>query len=258
MNVADLSLDFPAARKKDSRGGGSERNTLMPNMESWSELSQDLRLADVAVLTFACDQPATLERLHTFWLPELRRLEKVRIPVIVVGCKLDAQGDATQVHKVFYYVQNAVFHPLSPLLDQESLNVKPQCLRALESISILCDHDKDGAQVKCFDGPLLQTTEIVDFKRSIKETLPEGVDDRGLTLTGFLGLFALSIGNGDLETSWKILRKFGYDNDLQLKDDLLPLDLNSRNEVPYVDAAKTTTFGGLPLHKFLSKILKCS
>jgi hypothetical protein len=27
------------------------------------------------VLTYACDRPATLERLSTFWLPELRRLQ---------------------------------------------------------------------------------------------------------------------------------------------------------------------------------------
>lgn len=38
-------------------------------------LGQELKLADVVVLTYACDRPATLDGLSTFWLPELRKLE---------------------------------------------------------------------------------------------------------------------------------------------------------------------------------------
>lgn len=36
---------------------------------------EELKRADAVVLTYACDKPATLDRLSTFWLPELRRLE---------------------------------------------------------------------------------------------------------------------------------------------------------------------------------------
>lgn len=36
---------------------------------------EELKKADAVVLTYACDKPATLDRLSTFWLPELRRLE---------------------------------------------------------------------------------------------------------------------------------------------------------------------------------------
>lgn len=59
-------------------------------------------------------------------------------------------------------------------------------------------------------------------KRVVQEKIPEGVNDRGLTLTGFLFLHALFIERGRLETTWSVLRKFGYDNDLKLKDELLP------------------------------------
>lgn len=79
-------------------------------------------------------------------------------------------------------------------------------------------------QVKCFNAPL-QPSEIVGVKRVVQEKLPEGVNDRGLTLTGFLFLHALFIEKGRLETTWTVLRKFGYNNDIKLADELIPSPL---------------------------------
>lgn len=76
-------------------------------------------------------------------------------------------------------------------------------------------------QVKCFNAPL-QPSEIVDVKRVVAEKLAEGVNERGLTLTGFLFLHALFIEKGRLETTWTVLRKFGYNNDIRLSEDLIP------------------------------------
>ncbi|KAE8687308.1 Mitochondrial Rho GTPase 2 [Hibiscus syriacus] len=229
------------------------------NPEDRGKLAEELKRADAVVLTYACDQPETLNRLSTFWLPELRQLE-VKVPVIVVGCKLDLRDDHQQVSleqvmspimqqfreietciecsaykhiqipEVFYYAQKAVLHPTGPLFDQETQTLKPQCVRALKRIFILCDHDRDGAlsdaelnnfQVKCFNAPL-QPSEIVGVKRVVQDKLIEGVNDRGLTLTGFLFLHALFIEKGRLETTWTVLRKFGYNNDIKLSDDLIP------------------------------------
>ncbi|KAL3654240.1 Mitochondrial Rho GTPase 1 [Castilleja foliolosa] len=227
--------------------------------ENRGKLVEELTRADAVVLTYACDRPETLDRLSTYWLPELRRLE-VRVPVIVVGCMLDKRGDQQpasleqvmapimqqfreietciecsalnhiQIPEVFYYAQKAVLHPTAPLFDQEQQVLKPRCVRALKRIFILCDHDRDGAlsdaelnefQVKCFNAPL-QPSEIVGVKRVVQEKLMEGVDDRGLTLTGFLFLHALFIEKGRLETTWTVLRKFGYNNEIRLRDDQLP------------------------------------
>ncbi|XP_021620427.1 mitochondrial Rho GTPase 1 isoform X2 [Manihot esculenta] len=141
-----------------------------------------------------------------------------------------------QIPEVFYYAQKAVLHPTGPLFDQESQTLKPRCVRALKRIFILCDHDRDGAlsdaelndfQVKCFNAPL-QPSEIIDVKRVVEEKLPggggtdRGVNERGLTLTGFLFLHALFIEKGRLETTWTVLRKFGYNNDIKLADELIP------------------------------------
>ncbi|XP_010931977.1 mitochondrial Rho GTPase 1 [Elaeis guineensis] len=227
--------------------------------ENKTKLISECQMADAIVLTYACDRPSTLDRLSTYWLPELRRLE-IKVPVIVVGCKLDLRDEQQmsleqvmspimqqfreietciecsalrqiQVPEVFYYAEKAVLHPTAPLFDQETQSLKPRCVRALKRIFILCDHDRDGAlsdaelnefQVKCFNSPL-QPSEIVGVKKVVQEKMPEGVNEHGLTLTGFLFLHALFIEKGRLETTWTVLRKFGYDNDIKLRDDLLPL-----------------------------------
>uniref|UniRef100_A0A2P2LK64 Mitochondrial Rho GTPase n=1 Tax=Rhizophora mucronata TaxID=61149 RepID=A0A2P2LK64_RHIMU len=61
-------------------------------LENRGKLVEELKKADVVMLTYACDQPSTLNRISTFWLEELRRLE-VKAPVIVVGCKLDLRDE---------------------------------------------------------------------------------------------------------------------------------------------------------------------
>jgi Ras family protein T1 len=135
-----------------------------------------------------------------------------------------------QVPEVFYYAQKAVLHPTAPLFDQETQTLKPRCVRALKRIFILCDNDRDGAlsdaelndfQVKCFNAPL-QPSEIIGVKKVVQDKLSEGVNERGLTLTGFLFLHALFIEKGRLETTWTVLRKFGYNDEIKLADDLIP------------------------------------
>jgi mitochondrial Rho GTPase 1 len=59
-------------------------------------------------------------------------------------------------------------------------------------------------------------------KKFVQKNLPEGVNERGLTLPGLLFLHARFIEKGPLETTWIVLRKFGYADDVKLADDLIP------------------------------------
>lgn len=43
----------------------------------------------------------------------------------------------------------------------------------------------------------------------------------GLTESGFIFLHSLFIQRGRLETTWTVLRKFGYGDDLSLREDFL-------------------------------------
>lgn len=133
------------------------------------------------------------------------------------------------VGEVFYYALKAVVHPMAPLYDPEIQQLKPLCARALKRIFTLCDTDGDGVlsdaelnafQVHCFNAPL-QPEELAGVKDVVKEKIPEGIKNNGLILPGFLFLHALFIERGRLETTWAVLRRFGYSNELRLQEDLL-------------------------------------
>lgn len=49
----------------------------------------------------------------------------------------------------------------------------------------------------------------------------QGIRDEGLTLEGFIYLHALFIERGRLETTWAVLRRFGYANSLRLSEETL-------------------------------------
>ena len=55
--------------------------------------------ASVIVLCFALDRTATLKRVSTYWMPELRRLG-VHVPVMLVGCKSDIRPADKTLHQV--------------------------------------------------------------------------------------------------------------------------------------------------------------
>ncbi|CAI5463661.1 unnamed protein product [Closterium sp. Yama58-4] len=250
--------------------------------EERGAVEAELRAADTVVITFACDDQASLNSVSSYWLPLLRQLQ-VPVPVVVVGCKLDlrdapgaaavggAEGAAVgaggagggvaqqpldvlvapimdefkevetclecsalrrvQVAEVFFFAQRAVLHPTGPLFDRQTQALRPACVRALMRIFMLCDVDGDGVlsdtelnafQVECFSVPL-QPAELVGVKRVVAEKMVDGVAGNGLTLTGFLFLHALFIERGRLETTWTVLRKFGYSSSLHLREEITRL-----------------------------------
>ena len=124
--------------------------------------------------------------------------------------------------------------------------LKPACVNALKRIFKLCDKNKDGLldsaelndfqvirspgpriemtnrflQSKCFDAPL-QTQELEGIKEMVQRHGPGMVIDDGLTEAGFLYLNTIFIQGGRLETTWTILRSFGYGEDLKLVESFL-------------------------------------
>lgn len=133
------------------------------------------------------------------------------------------------VSEVFYFAQKAVLHPTAPLYDSREHVLKPACVSALKRIFKLCDANKDGVldaaelnefQRKCFDAPL-QLQELEGIKDMVREHAEGGVRDDGLTEAGFLYLHTIFIQRGRLETTWAVLRKFGYAEDLRLTEPFL-------------------------------------
>ena len=158
--------------------------------EDRAQLASQLRSAHCVVLCYAADAPrqGTLQALRTEWLPELRRAASSRpgwpLPVVLLGCKLDAVAAAGQppsggsgasvaclasdvageaptgcvdaslecsartlvaVHAAVYAACAAVLHPVAPLFDARQQALTPDALAALRRIFVLCDADADGA-----------------------------------------------------------------------------------------------------------------
>ncbi|CAJ1905412.1 unnamed protein product, partial [Sphenostylis stenocarpa] len=230
------------------------------SLDKQSKRNEELKRADVVVLTYACNDTMSFSRLSSYWLPELQKLE-VKAPVVVVGCKLDLRDESQQVSlerlmtqllqqfkeivtciecsaatqyqvpEVFYFAQKAVLHPVDPLYDIGSQALTDRCVRALRRIFVLCDRDMDEAlneaelnefQVRCFNASL-QSSEIAGVKSVVQQKVPEGVNSLGLTFPGFIFIHNMFLKKGRPETLWAVLRNFGYDNNLKLKDDFLPV-----------------------------------
>ncbi|KAL0084779.1 EF hand associated-domain-containing protein [Phycomyces blakesleeanus] len=227
--------------------------------EDREQLEAEIRKAHVICIVYAIDDPNTFNRLSLYWLPYIRSLG-VNVPSVLVGNKIDLRGDDVtnqsledevipimnefkevetcvecssrqllNVSEVFYFAQKAVLHPTAPLYDSREHILKPQCIDALKRIFKLCDTDKDNIlndkelnefQRKCFNAPL-QQQELEGVKEVVREHEPAGVNKEGLTETGFVFLHSLFIQRGRLETTWTVLRKFGYGDDLSLREDFL-------------------------------------
>lgn len=140
------------------------------------------------------------------------------------------------VWEVFLFALRAVLHPTGPLYNVSSHDLKPAARMALTRIFHLCDLDSDGYmddkelnafQQKCFGVPLHEE-ELLGVKQVVRDGCP---NDSGLnssdhlTVDGFVFLHHLFIQKGRLETTWTVLRKFGYEvssaGSLELDKELL-------------------------------------
>lgn len=223
------------------------------------DLEREIKQAQVICLVYAVDDAKTFARVPAYWLPYIRSLG-VNVPIVLVGNRIDTRGEdinnpvledeilpimndfkevetcvecsakaIINIKEVFYFAHKSLLHPTAPLYDSKEQDLKPICKAALRRIFKLCDMNRDGVlddeelnqfQIKCFGIPL-QQLELEAIKDLVKDADALGVQGNGLTAEGFLYLHRLFIQRGKLETTWNVLRKFGYDDDLSLREDFL-------------------------------------
>ncbi|XP_016093354.1 mitochondrial Rho GTPase 2 [Sinocyclocheilus grahami] len=212
-------------------------------------LREEIVKANVVCVVYDVTQEETIDKIRTKWIPLVNGgAEKgSKIPIILVGNKSDLRSGSSMetilpimnqfseietcvecsaknlknISELFYYAQKAVLHPTAPLYDPE---------------------DK---QKLCFGNPLAPQL-LRHVKTVVWKNTSDGVQDNGLTLNGFLFLNTLFIQRGRHETTWTILRKFGYDDTLELTDDYLYPPLR-------VSVCCTTELNHLG-HQFLQKL----
>lgn len=242
--------------------------------QSEDMLIEEILKANVVCVVYDVTEEESLERITSFWLPLIRQTaeEETLKPVIIVGNKSDLMDGSTMdtvlpimndytevetcvecsakdlknISEMFYYAQKAVLHPTAPLFSAESKELKPLCQAALTRIFKISDTDNDGLlndkelnefQNRCFNTPL-QGQGLQDVKNVVRKNVEGGLHDGGLTLQGFLFLHALFIQRGRHETTWTVLRKFGYGDDLKLRAEYLcpVIDMGTEQTAELSDA----------------------
>ncbi|XP_031350008.1 mitochondrial Rho GTPase isoform X2 [Photinus pyralis] len=223
------------------------------------QLNDQIKRASVICVVYAVDNDDSLDRVSTYWLPLIRQHHPdYTCPVVLVGNKIDLVDYSTiegvyalmedyaeietciecsaktlkNISEMFYYAQKAVLHPTGPLYNVEKADLTEGCQKALIRIFKICDIDNDGLlndielnnfQSRCFNAPL-QPQVLDDVKGVLRKNLDDGIHHNSVTLKGFLYLHSLFIQRGRNETTWTVLRKFGYNDNLHVsKDYLFPL-----------------------------------
>lgn len=165
--------------------------------------------------------PGAAAKMEEFIKPIMDQFREVDV------CIECSAKTVSNISEVFYFAQKAVLYPTGPVYDVESHTLKPRAQAALKRIFKLCDKDGDSSlndkelndfQHTCFN-VRLQSSELEGVKKVVKDNCPEGGlnADGSLTVRGFIYLHTLFVQKGRLETTWIVLRKFGYDDDLRLK-----------------------------------------
>ena len=223
--------------------------------QSDENLFQEIRKSNVICIVYAVDDDDSIEKISSYWLPLIRDQlgEDHTIPIVLVGNKVDlveysslelilpimnqfseietcvecSAKTLKNISELFYYAQKAVLHPTSPLYSSDDRDLTDKCKKALTRIFKLCDEDNDGVlndselnrfQKQCFNSPL-QSQALEEVKNIVKRNVPDGVFDSGITLSGFLFLHRLFILRGRHETTWTVLRKFGYNDRVELDEE---------------------------------------
>ncbi|XP_049984539.1 mitochondrial Rho GTPase 1 [Alexandromys fortis] len=194
--------------------------------QSDEQLHQEISQANVICIVYAVNNKHSIDKVTSRWIPLIN--ERTDKDSRFSPCSCSAKN-LKNISELFYYAQKAVLHPTGPLYCPEEKEMKPACIKALTRIFKISDQDNDGTlndaelnffQRICFNTPLAPQA-LEDVKNVVRKHLSDGVADSGLTLRGFLFLHTLFIQRGRHETTWTVLRRFGYDDDLDLTPEYL-------------------------------------
>ena len=133
-----------------------------------------------------------------------------------------------RVDDVFLKAQQAVLYPFTPpLYDLETGRLTPECKRAFTRIFRMYDRDHDDLlsdfeldrfqretyHTAVFDRDFAAWKKVVTRNNIHNEVV---IQDGKFTVAGFMAIFDVFISLNKLDVVWQALRKFGYDDDLNL------------------------------------------
>lgn len=131
------------------------------------------------------------------------------------------------VTKVFDKARQAVLYPQNPICDLATCQLTPACRNALTRIFRMHDKDRDGKlsvdelatfQMQTFEVPIFEN-DLSRWKKVLTKQNPTEpvLKDGKFSLANFFAVFDLFVDKNRLDFPWVVLRKYGYDDDLNLK-----------------------------------------
>lgn len=245
--------------------------------QNLDDLKEAIQNADVVCIVFNAGDDDSLCRVAAHWIPTVRKFQPEYAgaykPIILVANKLDLVVDddgpfdqitsiiqefvdveayievsakiQKNVVELFSSAQKAVIYPLAPLFDPLMRVLSTKCQKALINIFKQCDIDGDGLlsdhELNLFQedvfGIPLQKDALDDLKSIIKQSTMDGIINNGMTQTGFLFLHTLSIDKGRHDFTWQVLRKFNYDNQINLIDGGDPVSSDEFGDENLIDGS---------------------
>jgi GTPase SAR1 family protein/Ca2+-binding EF-hand superfamily protein len=152
-----------------------------------------------------------------------------RFPFVRQCIKCSAKN-LLRVDDVFLKAQQAVLYPfVPPLYDLKTGQLTIACKRALTRIFRMFDRDNDGLladaeldrfQRDTFTIPVFDK-DLAAWKKVVTRNNPSEMEESVLvdgkfTVQGFMTIFDVFISQNRLDVVWQALRKFNYDDDLNL------------------------------------------
>ncbi|XKL68174.1 hypothetical protein PGB90_003665 [Kerria lacca] len=207
------------------------------------QLIEEIQRAHVICIIYSVTEEKTLNRVSSYWLPLIKKnTPEPHCPIVLVGNKIDLSSESTyevagsimdeypeiesfvecsaktlmNISEMFYYAQNAVLHPTAPIYITDR-----QEICDLDNDGFLSDKELNLFQKRCFDTPLRKEV-MQDIKTIINKNISDGLSTNNtITLSGFLFLHNLFMQRGRSQTTWAVLRRFGYQENLDISKEYL-------------------------------------
>ena len=152
------------------------------------------------------------------------------------------------VTKIFDKARQAVIYPQSPICDLATCQLTPACRNALTRIFRMYDKDRDGKlsveelatfQIQTFDVPIFEN-DLSRWKKVLTKQNPNEpvLKDGKFSLANFFAVFDLFVDKNRLDFPWVVLRKYGYDDELNLKIPKSVTDIDKAKDWRLTSAAQ--------------------
>uniref|UniRef100_A0A1I8AWM1 Mitochondrial Rho GTPase n=1 Tax=Meloidogyne hapla TaxID=6305 RepID=A0A1I8AWM1_MELHA len=201
-----------------------------PREQSEDELVSLIQRANVICVVYSVRDTETMIRITSYWLPLIQKSlgggEHNR-SVLLAANKSDRQDETSHIDKMIpimndYLEIETVVECSAKIMKNisEIFFYAQKALSDCDNDGFLSDEELMNFQLFSFGVPLTPVA-IAEVKQVISDYDPNMLVDNALTLEGFLYLHQMFIQRGRHETVWTVLKRFGHDLNLQLRQDYL-------------------------------------